>query len=129
MKDSKPPEYVSLQHLLNYLGYVAPVSVDIPEYNGLDRFGDILNKLHFTDMQYGERHMCLVQKADSTIVFAYITNRDHYELSDPASKIDIKLPYDDNLYSRVSDMPDGMKVYLRTPDGSFKSLSQLLADA
>ena len=129
MKDSKPPEYVSLQHLLNYLGYVAPVSVDIPEYNALDRFGDILNKLHFTDMQYGERHMCLVQKADSTIVFAYITNRDHYELSDPASKIEIKLPYDDNLYSRVSDMPDGMKVYLRTPDGSFKSLSQLLADA
>jgi hypothetical protein len=126
MKDIKPPKYVSLQHLLNYLGYVPPVSVDIPEYNGLDRFVDILKELNFTDMQYGERNMCLVQKADSTIVFAYITNRGHHELIDPASKIVITLPYDDNLYFRLSDMPDGMTVYLRTSDGSFKSLSNLL---
>jgi hypothetical protein len=126
-------KYVTLQHLLNYYGYVAPLSVEIPEYNAFDRFGDILKELELTNGPVPPQgQKCLVQKPDSTIVIGRVIDQKYYELDDTDSHICIGVPqdnpYDIKSYTRLSEMPEGTKVFFRTKDGHFHSTQDLMSD-
>jgi hypothetical protein len=128
------PKYVTLQHLLNYLGYVPPMPVEVPEYKALDRFVDILAKLALSDIPMTPQgQKCLVQRPDNTIVVGNIVDRKQYSLDDMDSPIYIAVPRDStycsvNTYTSLSEMPIGTTVYLRTSDGHFRSTYDLLSN-
>jgi hypothetical protein len=128
------PKYVTLQHLLNYLGYVEPISVEIPEYNAFDRFSDILTELEMVNGPVPPQgRNCLVQKPDNTIVIGRVVDQKYYQLEETPSEICISVPqntqYETKSYARLSDMPVGTHVYFRTSDGSFQTISDLMTDA
>jgi hypothetical protein len=130
---SQAPKYVTLQHLLTYLGYVAPISVEIPEYNTFDRFADILSELEMLNGPVPPQgRNCLVQKPDNTIVIGRVVDQKYYSLEDTESQICVSVPqdtqYEVKAYSRLSEMPPGTQVYFRTGDGSFQSISDLMSD-
>lgn len=130
---NQTPKYVTLQHLLSYLGYVAPLSVEIPEYNAFDRFADILTELEMLNGPVPPQgRNCLVQKPDNTIVIGRVVDQKYHNLENTESEICIAVPqntqYEVKSYSRLSEMPNGMMVYFRTGDGSFQSVSDLMSD-
>jgi hypothetical protein len=126
-------KYVTLKHVLDYLGYVAPLSVEIPEYNAFDLFGDILKELELTNGPIPPQgQKCLVQKPDSTIVVGNVIDQKYYTLEGTESLICINVPqqseYDIKTYASLSDMPPGTKVYFRTKDGHFHSTQDLMSE-
>ena len=127
------PRYVTLQHLLDYLGYVAPLSVEVPEYKAYDRFSDILGKLGSVNtMNLPLTTKCLVKRPDDTLVIGEIIVSVSSELGKTCKDVRIAVPkgtqYDLKTYDRLSDMPAGMDVYFRTNDGSFKVVDELLSE-
>lgn len=126
------PKYVTLQHLLNYLGYVAPVSAEIPEHKPLDRFADILAQLEMIGPLPPQGRKCLIQKPDNTIVIGRVIDQKYYLLEDTDSQICVSVPqetrYVVKTYTRLSEMPSGTKVYFRTSDGNFHSTEDLLSE-
>jgi len=126
-------KYVSLEHLLNYLGYVVPISVEIPEYNTFDRFADILAELEITNGPIPPQgHKCLVQKPDNTIVIGRVVDHKHYSLDETDSKICVSVPQETEYvvksYESLSQMPLGTKVYFRTSDGHFHTTEDLMSE-
>lgn len=120
------PKYVTLQHLLDYLGYVAPISVEMPAYKAFDRFADII-----VGPIPPEGQKCLVQKPDNTIVIGSIIDQKHFSLEDTGSQICVSVPQDTqyvvNTYTRLSEMPSGTKIYCRMRDGHFHSIQDLVS--
>jgi hypothetical protein len=127
------PRYVSLQHLLDYLGYVAPLSVEVPEYKAYDRFSDILEKLGSANVPpLPPTTKCLVKRPDDTLVISEVIVSVSSELGKTVKEVSIAVPegsrYHLKSYDRLSDMPAGMDVYFRTNDGSFKVVDELLSE-
>jgi len=123
------PKYVTLQHLLNYLGYVEPLSVEIPMYNAFDRFSDIFAELEMANGPVPPQgRKCLIHKPDDTIVIGHVVDQKHFELENMESQIRIVVPHDLKTYGKLSDLPEGMKVYVRNSEGSFQSLQDLMSE-
>lgn len=127
------PKYVTLQHLLDYLGYVPPLTVEVPVYNAFDRFSDIFAELEMANGPVpSQGRKCLIHKPDNTIVIGRVVDQKHFELENTESQIRIvvpqETPHDLKSYGKLSEMPDGMKVYVRNSEGSFQSLQDLMAE-
>lgn len=126
---SETPKYVTLERLLEYYGYVKPLTIQIPVHEVLDTFDDIAKELNISDLQAHGR-ICLIKKPDGMIVIGNIVDQKHYSLDDASSQICISVPqdtpYEIKLYDRLSDMPAGMTVYFRMGDGYFHSIDEIM---
>ena len=123
------PKYVPLERLLEYHGYVKPLTIHIPVHSVIDTFDDIAKELSINNI--GARgQICLIKKPDGMIVIGNIVDQKYYGLEETSSKICISVPqntpYEINLYDRLSDMPSETTVYFRLEDGYFHSVDDLI---
>ena len=122
----RKPVYVTLERLLRCLNFPIPAPIQIPIYKPFDTFTDILKELDMID-----NRKCLVHNSiTNTIVISQLVDQKHYELEDTESKICLIVPQDNqyitDVYSSLSEMPEGNEVYFRVADGSFHSVAKLL---
>jgi len=125
------PRYVTLQQALDYLGYVPPLAVNIPECKAFDSFADMLAEVGVLNGPIPPQgRKCLVQKPNNTIVIGHVVD---YRVDETSpSQVCVLVPqdmqFDHKTYSRLSEMPHGTKVYFRTSDGHFHSTDALMSD-
>jgi hypothetical protein len=124
-------KYVTLQHALDYLGYVPPLVVNIPECKAFDSFADMLAEVGVLNGPIPPQgRKCLVQKPNNTIVIGHVVD---YRVDETSpSQVCVIVPqdmqFDHKTYSRLSEMPQGTTVYFRTSDGHFHSTDALMSD-
>jgi hypothetical protein len=120
------PVFVCLRHLMERLGYTHDVVNDTFAHIIMTKF--IVKK----DLS-PEGQRCLVRRPDGSIVISRIFNRMFsYDRIEPATEtvtvLSVPIDNDGTLreYTKLSQLPKGMKVYLQTIEGDFCSIKNLL---
>jgi len=124
---NQAPQYVRLSQVLDYLGYV-------PE-PATDTFRQILEKIEAVNGINipPQGNKCLIQRPDGTIVIGRVIDQKYYSM-DEESSICVVVPNQNNPhlppseYERLSDLPEGMKVYFRCTSGEFLTVQQHLEE-
>ena len=118
------PQYVTLDHVLEYYGYVKPA----PAVNS---FTDIANELNMKITIEGGK--CLVKKPDGVIVIGKIIDIKQSKFSNTPTQVCILVPKTTYsgpyiAYESMSDLPRGTTIYFRTDDGFFHPIEDLMKE-
>lgn len=110
--------YVNIHQLLDKLGYI-------------DTFTSIAESLDLGGDSLRDSRLCLAKRPDGSISVSKIRDK-KFDSLDPGARSDIvvcvPIDSDGNIteYSRLSQLPVGMTIYLRGTCGAFYSLEDLL---
>ena len=119
------PKFVRLAYLLHKLDYVEPPTVD-------DSFTHILlDVLKATKSVPEEGQRCLVKRPDGSIVISRVVDLRFRDIEDGPVKLAVDMPMNNEgwcrTYTNLSDLPKDTVVYLRTTDGEFVSIRDLMS--
>jgi hypothetical protein len=114
-------------------------NITIPKLPSEDNFGDLLKQLNlpgtFVPLPVNGRK-CLVQRDDQTIVIGRFMDYKYFDMSvnedDDTSQVFLNIPEPEKfmygMYFKLSQLPVGWKVYVKSNVGHFDVLENLLYD-
>ena len=111
------PVFVTLDALLDHLGYVHPPTVDIPTYKSLDTFSDIAKELKMSDEPKTSRFLVYNPISDTIIIASLIDWKKYAPAFKNNTPSKMCLVYQENIhestkiYSSISEMPEGTEIY------------------
>lgn len=116
------PVFVTLEALLDHLGYVHPPTVKIPKLKRLNTFTDIVREL---DMSVDPLHtfgFLVHNTINNTIITANIIDWRNHSTGNDDRSLDYRLicrdetgsnPYSSKIYLSISQLPEGDEVYFK----------------